>query len=91
MSIISLPVSISWGRVDNEIFVINEDTGTVRIFRGIYKDIWILITKKIGYNAIISALKKSTGEPFDRVSDVLNQYLTQLGKIGFINISEVLK
>lgn len=54
---------ISWGRIEDEIFVINEITGIVCILKKLQKDVWMLLD---GNRSISDILSELGGEDIKR-------------------------
>ncbi len=72
---ISYSPNISWTLLGDEIFVFNESTDNIYVFKNVTKDLWLLIQETCEISAIISWLSSTYKHSY---SDMQNKILNQI-------------
>ncbi len=79
--------NISWGKIDNEIFVFNESTQEIFVLKGFNKDLWLTIEKKKAIKDIYSILNVIyTNNTNNLLFDIIKQ-INRLFEQGLLEVS----
>lgn len=73
---------ISWGIVDEKIFVFNEDSKEIFVFKSLIKDIWVLINQTNDLNKVIDCINK---EKSNDLSIEITDLIEKLIKKGLLH------
>lgn len=65
---------ISWGEINNEVFVFDELSGNIYLFREVEREIWKLIKQRNAISSIVSLMQKNYNTDPDKTLRVLAKF-----------------
>lgn len=66
--------NISWGEINDEVFVFDESNGSIYLFKGMEREIWNLIRQRYTISSMIDFLRKHFNVDEEKTLKVITKF-----------------